>query len=332
MIPDGVYNYDVLGHWKNGDFRYELQVHTNDKVLMLPFKHPLFQYEKINTLQSANEARCPCEIVGDRDGVSRLFGSFSEATERVPAFKGFRGVTREKEVYLPVDKGTVRIFNTENTGEYWFKGDKMNGRWLLRDLPNIFDNNFIEGERMQLFWKPETRETHMHQKLENLKTMQSSQLTGEKVKIHSEFDTGISIASNSNDFEVTIAAEGTWIDKFGQKFTYTKDFINTLFTNMNMQLMDGAIPIGVDKEHNKFDNGKITQLQLLDEPIAHIKGRGFFNGPIADANGASIDAELDAVFVDQFKSWFPVNGITKRVSLVANPACKVCIFTPKASG
>jgi hypothetical protein len=332
MIPDGVYDYDVLGHWNNDKFVYELQVHMSDRIKMLPFKHPLFKYEKINSIQSANEASCPCEIVGDREGVSRIFGSFSEATDRVHDFKSFSGVTKEKEVYLPVDKGTVRIFNTENSGEYWFKGDKMNGRWLLRDLPNIFDNEFIEGERMKLFWKPETRETNMHNKLENLKTMQSAQLQGEKVKLNSQFTSGISIASNSKDFEVTVAAEGTWVDKFGQKFTYTKDFIKSLFTSMNMQLMDGAIPIGVDKEHDKMDNGRMTELQLLDEPIAHIKGRGFFNGPIEDVNGASIDAELDAIFVDQFQSWFPVNGITKRVSLVANPACKVCFFTPKASG
>lgn len=333
MIEDGVYDYDVLGHWKGDKFIYELQVEMSDRILAYPFEHPLLDYgHNVQSIDQANEARCPCEIIGDREGVSRLYGQFSEPTERVRDFKGFTGVTKSKEVYLPVDKGTVRIFNTESSSEFYFKGEKMNGRWILRDLPNIFDNKFIEGERMKLFWKPETRETHMGEKLKNLTTLQSSVLKGEQVKMNSEFTTGISIASNSKDFEVIVAAEGTWTDKFGQRFTYTKDFINTLFTQMNMQLMDGAIPIGVDKEHNKIDNGQMTNLQLLDEPIAHIKGRGFFNGPIEDVNGASIDAELDAIFVPQFQSWFPVNGITKRVSLVAKPACKVCFFTPKASG
>ena len=100
---------------------------------------------------------------------------------------------------------------------------------------------------------------------------------------------------------------------------------------MNMQILDGSTPIGVDKEHDKVEKGQMTSLQLLDEPISHIKGRGFFNGDLGDVNGASIDAELEAVFLTEFQSWFPVNGITKRVSLVANPACKVCFFTPKAS-
>jgi len=66
--------------------------------------------------------------------------------------------------------------------------------------------------------------------------------------------------------------------------------------------------------------------------MAHIRGRGFFNGPIEDVDGASIDAELDAVFLKDFQSWFPVDGITKRVSLVNNPACKVCLFTPRQVG
>jgi hypothetical protein len=46
-------------------------------------------------------------------------------------------------------------------------------------------------------------------------------------------------------------------------------------------------------------------------------------------NGASIDAELDVLFSKQFKSYFPVSGVTKRVSLVASPACKVCKFIPR---
>jgi hypothetical protein len=332
MINDGIYNYDVLGHWKKDKFIYELQVEMSDKVLALPFEHPLLDYgTNVQSIESANAEKCPCEIIGDRPGVSRLFGSFSEPTERVRDFKGFTGVTKEKEVYLPVDKGTIRIFNTENSTELWFKGEKMNGRWLLRDLPNIFDNKFIEGERMQLLWKPETKETQMSQQLENLKQLPIKVLKGEPSKIQSLMQSGISVNSETKEFDVTVAAEGTWLDKFGQKFTYTKDFINTLFTTMNMQILDGTIPSGVDKEHSKIDEGKMTSLQLLDEPIAHIKGRGFFNGPIGDVNGASIDAELDAIFLEEFQSWFPVNGITKRVSLVANPACKVCFFTPKAS-
>ena len=50
MIPDGVYDYDVLGHWNNDKFVYELQVHMSDRIKMLPFKHPLFKYESSRNL------------------------------------------------------------------------------------------------------------------------------------------------------------------------------------------------------------------------------------------------------------------------------------------
>jgi hypothetical protein len=46
-------------------------------------------------------------------------------------------------------------------------------------------------------------------------------------------------------------------------------------------------------------------------------------------NGASIDAEFDVFFDPKANAYIPVSGVTKRVSLVAKPACKVCKFIPK---
>lgn len=258
MIEDGIYDFSMLGHWTKDNFTYELQVEMSDKILTLPFKNPLVKGKIFESINSVPDGTCPCEVIGDKAGVSRLYGEFSEPIERHLDFKRFKGITKDKQTYAPMERGTVRVFNTENSTEFWFKSPKITGRWLLRDLPNVFDNEFIKGERMQLFWKPETKETHMGQQLENLKTLNSSVLKGETTKINSMMQSGISIASNKKDFDVTVAAEGTWVDKFGQKFTYTKDFINTLFTTMNMQILDGTIPIGVDKEHSKIDEGKMT--------------------------------------------------------------------------
>lgn len=322
--------FTMLGHWENEKFTYELQIENGDKLDSYSFKSPLGKNEKITTLQSAKDLPCKCIEMGNIAGVSRLYGQFSESVDRNPSWLDFEGVTKDtKEVYLPIEKGKVEVIHSDNGIEFNFHSDKISGRWLMRQIPNIFDNEFIEGENMQLFWKPDTKETQMSQKLENMKLIKPEALDGEKTKVKSMMQSNISVSSNSKDFDVIVAAEGTWIDKFGVKFTYTKEFINTLFTNMNMQILEGTIPIGVDKNHSKIDDGKMTSLQLLDEPIAHIRGRGFFNGNIGDVNGASIDAELDAVFVKDFQSWFPVNGVTKRVSLVANPACKVCFFIPK---
>lgn len=324
-------NFSMLGHWMGDKFQYELQIQNGEKLDTYIFK-ALKPVEKITTLQEAQMAKCKCTEMGDIPGISRLFGEFSEPSERELAFLDFEGVTKDKQVYMPMVKGEVDVIKTENGTQMNFKSDKINGRWLLRELPNIFENGFIEGDKMQLFWKPDNKETMMSDKLQMARQIPLANLKGPQEKVLSELQSDISISSNSREFETVVAAEGTWIDKFGQKFTYTKEFINTLFSNMNMQLLEGTIPIGVDKEHNKMDNGKMTKLELLDQPIAHIKGRGFFNGNIGDVKGASIDAELDAVFLPEFQSWFPVNGVTKRVSLVANPACKVCHFIPEKAG
>ena len=329
-LEDGHYDFSMMGHWKDKDFTYELQIKNKDKLITFPFKSSVTNTESFHTLKSVRLQPCKCEELGDEPGISRLFGQFSEPKERSADWFLFEGVTKDtKEVYMPILQGKVEIKHTESTTEFNFDSEKLSGRWLLRKLPNIFDNDFISGLDMQLFWKPELEDNPI--KLDNLNTLNSSMFENfEHKTIHSQFQSGVSIASNSKDFVVTIAAEGTWIDKFGVKFTYTRDFISTLFNSMNRQLLEGTIPLGVDKEHDMQDNGKITNLELLDEPIAHIRGRGFFNGEIGDVNGASIDAELEAAFVPKFQSWFPISGITKRVSLVASPACKVCIFTPEA--
>ena len=65
------------------------------------------------------------------------------------------------------------------------------------------------------------------------------------------------------------------------------------------------------------------------QPYAHITGRGFYDGSISNMNGASIDAEFDVFFDPKANAYIPVSGVTKRVSLVAKPACKVCKFIPK---
>jgi hypothetical protein len=103
--------------------------------------------------------------------------------------------------------------------------------------------------------------------------------------------------------------------------------MHTLFTNMQQALKEGKL--GVDMNHNKKDNGRMTELRLLDEPYAHIAGRGFYDGSISNSNGVSIDAEFDVFFDPKANAYIPVNGVTKRVSLVASPACKVCRFIPK---
>lgn len=319
-MKEGNYEFSILGHWKDKELKYELQILQENKIIAFPFKsaNAPRPSESITTLMSAKNITCKClGGIGDVPG-SRIAGEFS-SVERDPSWINFEGVTKKtKEVYLPLIKGKVQIKNTEMSTELIFNSKEITGRWLMRALPNIYDK-LIEGENMNLLWKPETVDS----------ILKKPKVSGETEKINSMMSVEVTQVGES-EFEVILAAEGSWTDRFGQKFIYTKEFINTLYTNMNMQVLEGKIPLGVDMEHNKIDNGRITKLELLDHPIAQIKGRGYFNGSIKDTRGASIDAELDVFFQKDLQSWIPVNGITKRVSLVANPACKVCYFTPKA--
>lgn len=333
IFEDGKYPFSILAHWKGKDLIYEFQVQMTDKIKAISLKSSgtIDVGYNIETCIAAKSITCKClGNVGNDSGISRLFSQFSEPKERTNEWFNFEGVTKDtKEVFLPLIKGSLEIKNTQNSTELYFDSKEMNGRWLFRSLPNIFDNGFIKGDQMYMLWKPDTKETQMTDKLENIKLMNPKDIPGDIKKIKSSLSTKITQLAGSNEFDVVVAAEGTWIDRFGQKFTYTKDFIHTLFNSMNSQLLKGVEHIGVDKEHSQIDNGKMTSLQLVDEPVTYIRGRGFFNGEIGDANGASIDAELDAVFVPTFKSWFPLRGVTKRVSLVASPACKLCHFLPK---
>ena len=145
-------NFSMLGHWMGDKFQYELQIQNGEKLDTYIFK-ALKPVEKITTLQEAQMAKCKCTEMGDIPGISRLFGEFSEPSERELAFLDFEGVTKDKQVYMPMVKGEVDVIKTENGTQMNFKSDKINGRWLLRELPNIFENGFIEGDKMQLFWK-----------------------------------------------------------------------------------------------------------------------------------------------------------------------------------
>ena len=326
MISDGKHKFSVLAHWKDKSLTYEFQFLENDRIIAFPFISPTAPQpsEPIQTLMAAKSFPCKCAI-GDQAGATRLYGQFS--TIRDKTWFELEGVTKQtKEVYMPLLKGEVEIKNETKQTELLFNSPGMTGRWLMRELPNMISQ--IPGDKMNLLWKPDNKESQIENKLSIMQTMPISSIKGDPSHLTSQMSTQILVTS-PKEFDVVVAAEGTWVDGHGRKFTYTKEFINTLYTNMNMQLLEGKIPIGVDKEHNFKDNGQMTSLQLLDKPIAHIKGRGFFNEDIGDAKGASIEADLDVVYSKQFQSFFPVNGITKRVSLVKNPACTVCYFTPQ---
>ena len=308
----------MLGHWSKDKFAYELQIEDNDKVLMYPFKSPNITTHKVHTLQDANAVECPCKEMGDIEGVSRLYGEFSEPIEREKAFLNFEGVTKNGEVYKVLEKGKVDIIKTEMGTTLNFESDLINGRWLLRTLPNIFNSEFISSENMQLLWKP-GQATLMSDPIEQI---------GDPIKIHTEM---ISIITEMQGkfFNTVVAATGRFVDRYGNPFIYTKDFLKTLYTNMKRQLDEGIKPIGVDKNHSKIDNGRMTELHLLEEgQQSRIVGRGIYEGDMTGTTGASIDAEFDVFWDKKAKAYIPVNGVTKRVSLVASPSCKVCKFIP----
>lgn len=311
-------DFSMMGHWSKDKFTYELQIEQDDKVIMYPFKSGNMNIQTIETLQQANTIKCPCKEMGDIPGISRLYGEFSEPVEREKAFMDFEGVTEDKDVYKILEKGKVDVVETEMGTTLNFKSDLINGRWLLRTLPNIFNNEFVTGDTMQVLWKPGNH-TEMSK---------PSEQVGEPISMNSEI-TSVFTEMEQGQFNSIIATVGRFTDAFGVPYIYTEEFLKTLFTNMKRQLDAGEI-IGVDKSHSKISKGRMTELHLLGEgQQSKIVGRGIYDGDMSGTTGVSIEAKFQAFWDQTNRAYIPVDGITKRVSLVERPACKICKFIPK---
>ena len=287
--------------------------------------------------------------ISDSPNITRLFGTRSEDT-RSEDWLTFEGTTHDNEsesspgVYKIYDHGIVKFGEKTNKyTELFFDGGKITDRWLLRKIPNVFDKTmFSEGSPVYLFWKPPKQKSYKDSFSANstYKTIKcacpTTELSAkfaefsreEGVETFSKMSTDVLFNGEGKTFEGVGLAEGTWIDLYGEKYTYTPEFITHTFNKQRDQLKKGE-KISFNTEHPLEEqfHGDVTDVQLFREPIYHIRVKGIYKGPADienDQYGLSYESRLRSHWSENFQSWVPFDTTTEKISVVKRPACKIC--------
>jgi hypothetical protein len=330
----------VMHHHTIGDIdEYQLSIDTGDGLQFLN----LSGQAKMATISNAPK-------------VTRLFGRESEDT-RSEAWLTYEGTTKNAEgmdtvdgknipvpgVYEIFDSGKAIIGNqTEDYTEVFLNGSKMSDRWILRKIPNILEKVFNGEDPIYLLWKPPVQKS-FNQALDDSVSYNTIEcdcgLQDSSAKFHelvkedgsnmqSEMVTDVFFNPENKRFEGIGAAEGTWIDMFGNKYTYTKEFITHNYNEQLSRLQSGEqIPLNTSHELEHQFEGQIDRVELIRDPIFHIKVSGSYNGPAEiedDQFGLSYEYLLRSVWNEEFQSWVPFSAKTEKLSVVKRPACKIC--------
>lgn len=304
---------------------YQLSIQTGDNEL-----------EFLNFPRTGNMA-----TISDEPNITRLFGTKSEDTRSVE-WMNFSGDTADG-VYEIFDRGVVKFGEqTEKHSEVFFNGLKLKDRWILRKIPNVLDKALFSEESILLLWKPPMQQDYNNYESKSYNSVQcdcpiksasanfSELIKEEGEEVISKMSTDINFDGDTNTFEGIGAAEGTWIDMFGEKYTYTPEFITHTFNQQRDRLNKGE-KIFVGTNHSLDEqlsfNGEITEVQLFQEPIYHIGVKGIYNGPAdieSDQFGLSYEYRFKSVWDEKFQSWVPFESKTERIDVIKRPACKIC--------
>lgn len=332
LVPQDTaeHSYSIQTVWKHRWPKLLLNLKFGSNVYTFKFSLPHEEENSIRTFKFAQKKTESLSYLNDEPNISRLFGQFSDI--RSASWLNTEGVDpKTKEVYVRSAHGTFTV-GTQNDKftELFFHKGKLSGRWILRNIPNVFAKEFLDKKKeVYLFWKPVQQVAHKDQTGPcptgkcPLKTLQSNpmkkgKLTTKKCK----FQMQINVDEEKHTFEGIASAEGTWVDLYGNKFIYTADFVKTLYNRMSSAVLSGKVT--VDKEHNEEDKGLVTNVQLVQEPINHIIVKGTYSGTLDDVRGLSPELTLRSAWNEEFAGWVPVDVTPDRVSLVTNPACKIC--------
>ena len=379
-----IHKFTLQSHFVGRELFYELHLRMGDNQvqnIQLKTANAILpeEIEKVSSLPASRKlTKFIKSFIKDTPDTSRFFAEMptKNQSDRAIGWMELYGVTDDNEVYDIITKGEVEIGTVKNgvfTEMFFSKNGEITGRWLLRQMPNIFDGRFLNGDQVLLLWKPEDHVPYkvrnsntlqesdvpesvkcnlcektswwnkdnkdeglkiknqymkferFDEQLGNLKNLKNSDIKGQSETFKTKFQQGFNIDEAGAETKLSgiIAAEGTWSDMFGRRVTYTKEFINNYIISLNMQLTRGDT-IGMDRNHNEIDTGKFDSFELLEGPISHIIGHGTFNGDVTGAAGFSTDFSLKAIFSETFQTWFALEGMTERVSLVDSPACKLC--------
>jgi len=301
------------------------------------------------------------ETLVNAPNITRLFGRESEDT-RTDAWLTFSGTTKNSEgevevdgqmkpipgIYEIFDQGVLKIgLQDDHYSELYFKGNVLTDRWILRRIPNIFDTaKFGESEELLLLWKPPMQKSY-NQAFDlsvspsevkclcpvDILSAKFAEVTGkeEGIELTSKFSTNIDMYNpETQQFEGTAASVGTVVDFFGNKYTYTPEFLTHLYNEQKSKLQSGEIT-PIIEEHSldgdEVSKGSVTDCQLVHEPLLHIRVNGNYNGPLTLSEGdagLSYELRLKSTWSDEFQSWVPFSAKIDKLSVVRHPACKIC--------
>ena len=293
--------------------------------------------------------------------VGRYFGTLSDET-RAEGWLEFEGITKmaegvtleeDEEIPVPgeyniIDSGIMRVGEqTAKFSELFFKGNLLTDRWILRRIPNIFEKSFLgEEKEVLLFWKPSRQKDFTQAFSKNAAYIEKScacPVADASLKFHdltknegvekiSKMQGAAFFNNETKTFEGIAAAVGTWIDMYGDKYTYTPEFVTFLYN----QERDGVsknqgTPLSplhsMDKEFTDEVTGKVTNVRLVQDPIKHIVVNGVYDGPaesLLGKVGLSYELKLRSSWNEDFQSWIPFDATIGRLSVVRRPACTIC--------
>ena len=331
---EGKHPYTLYIHWQDKTPQLKAAIGFSNGVKIINFQLPNTSAPTtVKDFKYASKMSAEIKGISNKETISRLFG-VPTANTYDKRWLNVEGVTVDgKEVFIQYDKGTLEIGKqTENYSELFLSGSRLSGRWLLRKIPNIFDKAFIDREReseIAVLWKPSLQSSSPKGEYTQvtcdcpLKVLSKSSTPKNTptYKTSSRLQAGITFNS-LGEFEGTACAEGTWIDMFGVKYVYTADFVKKLASQMSQSANQGKLI--VDKDHSNDDNGSIYAVSLFQDPINYVKVKGRYNGDLSSAMGLSLELRLRSVWNEEFQAWVPFEAITDRVSLVGDPACKIC--------
>lgn len=335
----GKHPYTLYAIWNGQVPTMKLAIGFTEGVKLVDFQLPNAAFSSpVKTYKQASALSQTLKGVSNKENTSRLFGKALMGS----ANKGWLnvdGIAENGEIYIPFDKGTIELgIQNNNYSELFFSGSKLSGRWFLRKLPNIFDKSLLGDRESEIcvLWKPSKQSnspseaTHEVTCACPMKTLNSNPVKPDKVdKYVMKSSMTMPVITGEGTFEGIATAEGTWIDMFGVKYVYTADFVKLLASRMQEAVKTQSLL--VDKHHQNDDNGTISSVLLVQDPINHVKVQGKYNGDLSDVLGMSMELRLRSVWSDEFQAWVPFDAMTDRVSLVSDPACKICWFTTQVN-
>jgi len=324
-------------HQVGSKIDYQLSIMDGDELRFLSFNR---------TGEMAGISNVP--------NITKIFGE-SEDT-RVPAWLTFEGQTKNSEgeenvdgktvqfpgFYTILDKGKAIVgVQTDDYSEVFLSGEQLTDRWIIRKLPNLFPKVF-GGKTINLLWKPPVQKSFNSAldynvdyntvdcacPIKNASENFAKLSRGEGTVMNSEMVTDVNFDKELQTFEGIAGAEGTWIDMFNNKYTYTKEFIVHHYKEQLARLESGdTIELNTSHELEHQFEGKITGVRLVREPIYHIVVNGIYSGPadLTDGEyGLSYEYRLRSSWNEEFQSWVPFFATTDKISVVRKPACKIC--------